>query len=112
MGVYEDAFNLAIDLAEFQDFIIRQGCERRPIAKPAALMLGSNVMIDPFGRPYGNAGGAVRYGEPVLASSLLGRLPWLGYNRDFTEDRGGFYYLAYVRRIISEEQDWDIPPHY
>lgn len=91
-GQNKAAKGLAISATSFADFVHRHRSENRLIVESSEAMLGSYAMIDPFGRPYGNAAGSVRYGKPVPDYGFLTQLAALGYSWDSTERRGGFYY--------------------
>lgn len=52
--------------ADFGEFVTRHRCARNFVVEDAEAMLGSYAMVDPCGRPYGNAGGSVRYGRSIL----------------------------------------------
>jgi len=91
-GQNDTAENLAISGTAFSDFVRRHRSVGSLIVESSKAMLGSYAMIDPFGRPYGNAGGNVRFGKPVLQYSFLSQLAVLGYSREATTEREGFYY--------------------
>jgi radical S-adenosyl methionine domain-containing protein 2 len=87
------ARNLEINREIFARFLSRHEGVSGLVAETSDDMLGSYIMVDPTGRPYGNVGNRVRYGNPILQAGLLGQLDALGYNSNSTEARGGFTYF-------------------
>lgn len=79
-----------IDPESFERFYSRHASVVCTIKETSKAMLGSYIMIDPAGRPYGNVGHTVRYGRPVLLDGVLPQLPDLGYDLEATRRRGGF----------------------
>ena len=73
----------------FESFVLRHSANSCMVAEDESAMVGSYIMVDPAGRPYGNIGRQVRYGVPMLKAGLLGQLQGLGYDAEATRRRGG-----------------------
>ncbi len=91
-GQNEGSSAMAVDSDSYNRFVTRHRGVRTIVPETAASMLASYIMVDPSGRPYGNEGGRVRFSECILQKGLLKQAHGLGYTRDATDKRGGFYY--------------------
>lgn len=91
-GQNDDARSLRVSSEEYRSFVDRHSPCETMVVEPAEAMLASYVMIDPSGRPYGNAGGQVSFGSAVTEKGLLGQLEGLGYEYTKTAARKGLYF--------------------
>lgn len=79
-GQNDRAASIGASDEEFSGFVSRHASIACMSVETAESMRGSYVMIDPRGRPYGNAEGKAAYGEPVWEAGLLSQLDGLGYS--------------------------------
>jgi len=82
---------VAIDDAHLDRFIARHSPLACMVVERESQMRGSYVMVDPLGRPYGNALGKVVYGRPITEVGLLSQLDDLGYSEEKARGRGAIY---------------------
>jgi radical S-adenosyl methionine domain-containing protein 2 len=91
-GQNDHAASLAVSHFLFEEFIQRHSGCHSMVVEDAESMKGSYIMIDPQGRPYGNAGGSVVYGKPVLEAGFIDQLTTLGYSQEKAVQRGADYF--------------------
>jgi len=87
-GQNDLAATIAASDEDFSRFVRRHEGVACMSVETAESMRGSYVMIDPQGRPYGNAGGQVAYGRPILEAGLTAQLDTLGYSDRKARERG------------------------
>lgn len=90
-GQNDSAKVIAVTSHDFDSFVQRHQWYPGIVVEKSESMLCSYAMVDPSGRPYGNGSGIVRFGTPVSSGGFLKQLDALGYKREMTERRGGFY---------------------
>lgn len=77
---------------KFREFIDRHSEISNLVVESCDAMLGSYIMVDPCGRPYGNESGRARFGLPVLEAGLFSQLVALGYTETKALTRGAAYF--------------------
>jgi len=91
-GMNDTVGGFSIDNVAFWAFVERHRFCAGIAVEESRSMIDSYIMIDPAGRPYGNSGSRIQYGSPILESGLVDQLASLGYRREATAARGGFYF--------------------
>lgn len=91
-GQNDSASRFAVSDVDFRTFLSRHETSRNLVTEDTESMMGSYVMVDPRGLPYGNARGVVTYGQPIRSSGLLAQLAGLGYSADKARERGADFF--------------------
>ncbi|MCS6915412.1 MAG: viperin family antiviral radical SAM protein [Myxococcota bacterium] len=86
---------LLITTEQFRAFVERHEVLRAeglaPVTEDNNAMRDSYVMIDPWGRFFGNATGRYVYSDPILTVGVETALAQVGWNPEKFIERGGFY---------------------